>query len=204
MPNWCSNSLSICGPELEVRAIADKLKTKDEDGKTIGKLTDFMPQPTDAAGELIGGCDWQYDNWGTKWGDCDTELSDEDYTTSELSTVSMFFMTPWGPADGLLTEISRLFPNVSLDNEYEEAGMAFFGIARYKGGAELFNENHDYDTSKGILELPDGWTANFDTDYDDPEQDPYGTLEEAIHSAQEHLWTTASLTAPIDSPLIES
>ena len=30
MPNWCNSNLSVCGPESEVRSIADKLKTKKE------------------------------------------------------------------------------------------------------------------------------------------------------------------------------
>lgn len=203
MPNWCMNGLSICGPELEVRAIADKLKAVNEDGEK-NRLADFMPQPTDATGELIGGVDWQYENWGTKWGDCETEISDENYEVPEMSSISMHFQTPWGPASGLLKEVSRLYPNISIDNEYEEPGMTFFGIARYKSGETVIDEYIEYNFSEGVIALSDGWTANFDTDHDDPQQDVYGTLDDAIHSAQEHLWNMSSLIAPTDSPLLES
>lgn len=203
MPNWCNSNLSVCGPELEVRSIADKLKTKKEDGEN-GRLADFMPQPTDAAGELIGGVDWQYDNWGTKWGDCETELSDENYAVSTMSSISMHFQTPWGPATGLLKEVSRLHPNVTIDNEYEELGMAFFGIARYKGGELVIEEHHEYEFDKGAINLSDNWSINFDTDWDDEKQDPCGTLNDAIYSAMEHLWSQALLSAPTDSTPIES
>lgn len=197
MPNWCNNNLSICGPETAIRSIADKLKEVNEDGERK-RLADFMPQPTDADGELIGGVDWQYENWGTKWGDCETEISDENYAVPEMSSISMHFQTPWGPAAGLLKEISRLYPNVSIDNEYEEPGMNFFGIARYKGGEAVIDEIHEYDFSKGVIELSDGWTANFDTDWDNPEQDPSETLNEAIVSAIDHLWSVHLLNAPTD------
>lgn len=203
MPNWCTSNLSVCGPESEVRSIADKLKTKKEDGEN-GRLADFMPQPTDAASELIGGVNWQYDNWGTKWGDCETELSDENYTVPTMSSISMHFQTPWGPAIGLLKEVSRLHPNVTIDNEYEEPGMNFFGIARYKGGELIIEEHHEYEFDKGVINLSDSWSINFDTDWDDEKQDPHGTINEAICSAMEHLWSQALLSAPTDSTPIES
>ena len=203
MPNWCNSNLSVCGPESEVRSIADKLNTKKEDGEN-GRLADFMPQPTDAAGELIGGVDWQYDNWGTKWGDCETELSDENYAVPTMSSISMHFQTPWGPATGLLKEVSRLHPNVTIDNEYEEPGMNFFGIARYKGGELVIEEHHEYEFDKGVINLSDSWSINFDTDWDDEKQDPHETLNEAIYSAMEHLWSQALLSAPTDSTPIES
>jgi len=203
MPNWCNNNLSVCGPESEVRSIADKLKTKKEDGEN-GRLADFMPQPTDAAGELIGGVDWQYENWGTKWGDCETELSDENYAIPTMSSISMHFQTPWGPASGLLKEISRLHPNVTIDHEYEEPGMCFFGIARYKGGELVIDEHNEYDFTSGVINLSDNWSINFDTDWDDPNQDPSSTLNDAVYSAMEHLWAKAALSAPTDEAPIES
>ena len=198
MPNWCTNNMVVSGPENEVRSIADKLKTKDEDGKTTGQLRNFMPQPTDAAGELIGGCDWQYDNWGTKWGDCDTELCDETYDIPSMSTISINYQTPWGPATGLIKEISRLHPSVTIDIEYEEMGMCFFGVEQYRNGETIYEHHQDYDFSSGVITLPDGWTGKFDTDHDNPEQDPWTTLSETIWSAIEHLWSLRSLSAPID------
>jgi len=203
MPNWCVNHMTVCGPENEVRTIANKVKTKDEDSND-GRLSSFMPQPTDAAGELIDGTNWQYDNWGTKWGDCETNLSDETYLSPNVSTASFDFLTPWGPASGLIKEISKLHPNVIIDIEYEEQGMNFFGIEQYKGGKLVHEVHHEYEFDSGVIALPDGWSANFDTDWDNVDQDPYSTLSDAVMSAIEHLWSARSLTAPIDSGLIES
>ncbi len=198
MPNWCNNSMVACGPEQQIRAIAAKLKVKD------GKLSDFMPQPVDENGELIGGVDWQYDTWGTKWGDCDTELIDENYSSPNTSTISLGYQTPWGPASALIKEISRLHPDVTIDIEYEEPGMTFFGVEQHKGGETIFDQHHDYEFETGVITLDDGWSANFDTDHDDPKQDPWVTLNDAIHSAIEHIWTTHSLSAPKDSGSLES
>lgn len=199
MPNWCNNSMSIHGPEAQVRAIVDSVRPGDEN-KELG-LTTFMPQPKDESGELIGGVSWQYEMWGTKWGDCDTEISYEDYN-GDSSTASLGYTTAWGPMSGLIKEISRQHPDVVIDIEYEEPGMNFFGVEQYKAGEVTYENHHEYDFSTGKITLADGWEMNFDTDFDDPEQDPFGTLNDAIYAAMEHLWTNKALIgadAPKDS-----
>jgi hypothetical protein len=194
MPNWCSNHMTIIGPEAEVRSILSAIRPEldDEDSG----LRKFMPQPKDENGELVGGTSWQYDNWGTKWGDCDTDITYEDYD-GDNSSASLVYSTAWGPMSGLVAEISRLHPQCTIDVEYEEPGMCFFGIEQYRNGSVVLDRHHEYEFDSGVIKLPDGWEMNFDTDWDDEEQDPMGTLNDAIHAACEHMWTQDSLAGKL-------
>ena len=195
MPNWCSNSMVIIGPANQVKSIVDAVRPTDNDDDNP-KFTKFMPQPVDEAGELVGGVDWQYENWGTKWGDCNTDIAYEDYE-SDPASASINYDTAWGPMSKLVAEISRQHPDVTIDIEYEEPGMAFFGIERFVAGNLVHEAHHEWDYSTGTITLPDGWKANFDTDWEDPEQDPGGTQNDAVMSAIEHLWTQLSLSGPV-------
>lgn len=199
MPNWCHNSMVVVGPETQVRSIIKAAQS--ETG-----LTSLMPQPVDEAGEVIGGTSWQYDTWGTKWGDCDGDIVYEDYSNPEASA-GISYSTAWGPMSGLIAEVSRQHPDVVIDIEYEEPGMCFFGVESYKAGEIVFQHHHEYNFDEGVIKLPDGWEMPFDTDYEDEEQDPVGTLHDAIYAAYEHLWQEQSLnrtTAPSDSPPVIS
>lgn len=186
MPNWCSNSMTVTGPEQQVRAIAAKVT--DESNFTV-----FMPQPVDEAGELIDGTSWQYDNWGTKWGDSDTQINHEDYSNPEASSLGLSYLTAWGPMTKLVCEISRIHPQCSIDIEYEESGMSFFGIERITAGEIVSESHHEYNFSDGAITLPTGFTCAFDTDWDDPEGDPSGSLNDAVFAAMEHLWVNLTL-----------
>lgn len=207
MPNWCHNSMVIAGPANEVRAIVDSVRPIPENTDKALGLTSFMPQPVNENGELEGGTSWQYDNWGTKWGDCDTEITYEDYDDNGPSSAALSYNTAWGPLTGLTREISRLHPNVTIDVEYSEPGWGFFGVEQFVAGIAVLEHHQEYDASTGLLVLPDGWKMNFDTDWDDEDQDPAGTLDEAISSAMEHLWTMKSLagsSAPTDDTTLDS
>ncbi len=202
MPNWCNNNMSISGPPDQVRSILDAVRPNNkEDDKP--KLTKFMPQPLDKSGEPLEGTSWQYETWGTKWGDCDTEIVSEDYTDN-LGSGSLGYTTPWGPASGLIKEISRLHPNVTIDIEYEEPGMNFFGIEQYLNGETVHEDHHEYNFDDGFIQLTDGYKVDFDTDWDDEDQDPGGTLNDAVYAAIEHMWNAHGLrNAPTNDLLIQ-
>ena len=203
MPNWCSNNLSMSGPPDQVRAILDAVRPSDGADDEKLRLTKFMPQPVDEAGELIDGVSWQYDNWGTKWGDCDTSIISEEYT-SNLGSGSLTYNTAWGPASGLMKEISRLHPNVTMDIEYEEPGMNFLGIEQYLNGELVHEQHHEYNFDDGFIKLEDGYKVDFDTDWDDENQDPAGTVNDAVYAALEHMWNHYGLrNAPVNETVIQ-
>ena len=61
--------------------------------------------------EEHGTCDpieWQYMHWGTKWGDCDTELI-SDVTTGNKRELSFSFGSAWGEPWILLQKIAEKY-----------------------------------------------------------------------------------------------
>jgi hypothetical protein len=79
---------------------------------------------------------WNVRNWGTKWdvarpdntGDSDTSLQDE-----EDNRLYYRFDTAWGQPYQVLLELSRQYPNVVINNDYEEEG-GWGGEEVYKAG----------------------------------------------------------------------
>ena len=57
--------------------------------------------------------DWQYKNWGTKWGDCDTHL-----IKKQKYELHIYFESAWGEPFLLLDDIANKF-NVSIENIWQ-------------------------------------------------------------------------------------
>ena len=57
--------------------------------------------------------DWQYKNWGTKWGDCDTHL-----VKKQKYELHIYFESAWGEPFLLLDDIANKF-NVSIENIWQ-------------------------------------------------------------------------------------
>ena len=114
------------------------------------------------------------------------------------------YNTAWGPASGLMKEISRLHPNVTMDIEYEESGMNFLGIEQYLNGELVHEQHHEYNFDDGFIKLDDGYKIDFDTDWDDEDQDPAGTVNDAVYAALEHMWNQHGLrNAPVNESVIQ-
>ena len=60
---------------------------------------------------------WQYDYWGTKWGDMDTQLV-SDTTTDGKRVVHFWFESAWGQPFILLHDICVKF-NLTMTNKYD-------------------------------------------------------------------------------------
>lgn len=73
--------------------------------------------------------DWQYNNWGTKWGDCRTELIDDEIVNDER-TLHFRFESAWGEPFRLLNDIAIKF-NLTIINIWDiELGNGD-GISEY-------------------------------------------------------------------------
>lgn len=83
--------------------------------------------------------EWEHANWGIKWGDCSTVLSehDEEYLMFD-------FETAWGPPETALEKISALFPTLRFHLKFWEPGMAFEGEAKFKGGKTILINSWEY------------------------------------------------------------
>lgn len=161
MPNWVQTSLEITGPKSELDRFASMLKTKEVEhwnGSTTKELRlieSFLPCPeelyevkspvreeqAELAQQMMdkyGATDWyswQYDNWGVKWGDSETELDD-----SYEKGLFYRFQTPWGTADVAFLKISAMFPELRFQFFYDEEAGFFCGCHVMKNGEIVFEE----------------------------------------------------------------
>ena len=143
MPNLCLNQLTITGPEPDVAAFAaavegaesicDALLPMPEAlrGTTVGS----NPDPDEVRQrntDLYGAADWYewaQKNWGTKWGDYDTDLLGR-----QDGLAQYVFTTAWGPMEPALRTISKMFPTLDFTCLYEESGMCLLGAFRCVNG----------------------------------------------------------------------
>lgn len=79
--------------------------------------------------------DWQYDNWGTKWGDCRTDMTGEPIAIAGgLMTVGFAYDSAWGTLDKAFYKISKDFPNCVFFFEYDEEAGFFMGAEAMRNG----------------------------------------------------------------------
>lgn len=180
MPNWCSNNLTISGPDTDLDTILTKI-TVTELGRDALIFNTLFPMPELLEGttsptpdspephpnwaillaegtitqewhdELVAKnikayedgqkayqsigyfnwYDWQYQNWGVKWGDSNTRFTSD---PSDSDDIRLMFDTPWGPPIKGITKISEQFPNCTFTISFSEEGMEFMGAARIING----------------------------------------------------------------------
>lgn len=78
---------------------------EDDDG-TVRPMMDITKQELIDKYGTYKSLDWQYRNWGTKWGDCDTQVL-EDTTKDNKREVKLAFDSAWGEPFMLLNDIAR-------------------------------------------------------------------------------------------------
>lgn len=133
MPNWCRNELTVTGAEAEIERFVEGLK-RDEEGNLV-ILESHLPRPGDidrrpSAGPWPAWFDWERENWGVKWGDCDTRI-----TYSDASTVQMEFSTAWAPPLAGMERLAQKFPSLEFEISYHEPGVNFCGTERFRSAA---------------------------------------------------------------------
>lgn len=105
-----SGSAPINGEQHEVWLVDDEGMPKSITEFTQSKLL-----------KLYGAknpIDWQYKNWGTKWGDCGTKIN-----IINANMVELYFDSAWGEPFILLDDLSKQFKVVIENNfqiEFEE------------------------------------------------------------------------------------
>lgn len=83
--------------------------------------------------------DWCIEMWGSKWGDCYTELK-------EISDSGYIFEfdSAWSPPIEGITHIAKEFPNLCFYLYFEEGGMGFMGNSEWTYGEHDYFETVDY------------------------------------------------------------
>ena len=85
--------------------------------------------------------DWQYRNWGTKWGDCDTEIVSKNTTNDGIKEIEMRFDSAWSEPWMLLNDISRKY-NLNITNHWDiELGNGD-GVTKYPWTDEETQETY--------------------------------------------------------------
>jgi len=199
MPNWCSTSLVVRGPEEEVtnfyesvlripneshphlgpdlrifeahiptpqelrdttatsawkeipdnwkKMLADGEWTQEDYDKRVAENNELLKKQEDNLVKYGARdwYDWQIQNWGVKWGDCDTDFygSPAPCGYNNLWITNGYFQTPWGTATLAWTRISKKCPNCIfiLDSD-EEAGF-FQGIEMVQDGEVVFEDYYE-------------------------------------------------------------
>ena len=138
MPNHCANELIVKGPADQVSAFRERAKAD----KCALDLNNFIPMPQELRDEVVepihdkerwnalnekygtaNGSVWGLNNWGTKWGAYDVEVTDEGN-----GYVTYLFYTAWGPFDQhVLAKMSEEYPDLLLNLVFAERLMDFWG-----------------------------------------------------------------------------
>ena len=166
MPNWCENNLHIQGPEELIEDFINAVQDEN-DSEKFELANTLMPMPEilqggeapardeDVAEEAIaqtGHRDW-YDwanddnNWGTKWGDCDTNL----WWNDEYTKINGYYTTAWGPlSEAFWIKVSETYPKLRISVGFREEGMAFEGAYSFTNGECVYS--HSAETSPYLQE----------------------------------------------------
>tara|TARA_R100000458_G_C8205455_1_gene194646 strand:+ start:68 stop:661 length:594 start_codon:yes stop_codon:yes gene_type:complete len=113
---------------------------EDEDGKR--PMMDMVKDRLIKEHGTYQPIDWQYLNWGTKWGDCETTLI-SDTITKDKREVVFQFDSAWGEPFRLLNDIAIKF-NLTIVNSWDiELGNGD-GVSEYPWTPEdterIYNE----------------------------------------------------------------
>ena len=138
MPNWCTNKLTIIGPKADVQAFTTKAVGKSpwdepEDNPNALNFHSLIPVPEEILAADYGDAryNWENTHWGCKWGAANSVIVEE-----WDGHVEYAFDTAWSPPIELLETMATQWPNLTFVLVYEELGMAFKGIAKFKGDSK--------------------------------------------------------------------
>jgi hypothetical protein len=174
MPNLCLNHLTITGPEADVKAFVDGAEGKQclvdayhPMPEELRGTTHGYPADPDEVREVMlakyGAPDW-YEwankNWGTKWGDYDTDL-----LTAQPGFAQYVYTTAWGPMAAAVRAFSAKFPTLDFTCSYEEAGCELLGAFRCVNGDIVAESAIGQDEWPELVEDENG-----DYDYDAHEE----------------------------------
>jgi hypothetical protein len=134
MPNWCTNTLRVIGPDAEVLKFKEQAAGHSPWGQAgepnLLNFHSLVPIPPEiiAAGYESAGYDWERTNWGCKWGACEATLTDE-----WAGTLIYSFETAWSPPVTFLEKLAPQWPTLTFLLDYEEMSMGFKGITKAAG-----------------------------------------------------------------------
>lgn len=210
MPNWCDNRLYIAGDTETIKTFIEKVTVPDDQQEKRGQRYDILgnlyPTPQELKDTVSGWSadeavqsernkqyeankakygskdwyDWNIKNWGTKWGDCDTYIVDEEpfITPDGRGHIEFVFQSAWSPALEGIAHITKMFPSLEFACSYAEEGMGFYGFC-------TFIEGEPIDNCEQVEDIP-GYN---DIDFED--EDSWMLVAELVQDARDQLLTEA-------------
>lgn len=180
MPNWCFQNFEVAGKSSDLEKFAEATR-QVKDGNEFFGLNHLFPIPEELANTVSGWSgneteqaerekqyeankekygwkdwyDWACDNWSTKWGACDFEwheinvLPDSNFITGR-------FESAWGPALGLVKNISGQFPNLIFSIVFTEESNAFVGCSVFHAGEMVLDQGENLEMPKEIEDVFSG------------------------------------------------
>jgi len=139
------------------------LSRKDENGKSI-PLSDEETEALRQRFMLEYGAgdwyDWCCSHWGTKWGDCETNI-DESHLNKKgnisirkgTTSLGIYYETAWSPADGLIQKVSELHPNLLFSVVSTEEAEMFACWSVFHNGIVVDSGYGETETPKELQEL---------------------------------------------------
>lgn len=159
MPNWNNTSLVVYGNEDELKAfvagvndskiIESYLPVPEELNIMSGSMSEnsegyaewqAKKEANIAKYGYADWYEWQYNTWGTKWGDCRTEIDEVFVREDGVAQCLIQFETAWGPADKAWIAISKMFPALTFEFYYTEEAGFFEGYHIARNGEWILDD----------------------------------------------------------------
>lgn len=186
MPNWCNNNLIIKGDQELRNKFAEQVTLSEEEADKRGQRCDILgklyPTPQELVDTVSGWTadesvqaerekqyeankakygskdwyDWNCDHWGSKWGDCETYMVENNDSELHFS-----FASAWSPPLQGIAQLARMFPELRFMVSYDESGMGYFGVAVFSPDGEIDDNYREYTDLDGYDSL------DLDSDNDD-------------------------------------
>ena len=145
MPNWVENDLKVKGdPEAVTRFTAEMEGTREDGVNTYLDEQKLIPYPQNQGWDY----EWCINNWGTKWGFCETQ-SPEITTVNGKAEAFYTFSTAWSPAIPLVAKMAEKNPHLSFTWRFYERGMEYKGKIVFKAGKLVSSFKGEYHGNRG-------------------------------------------------------
>ena len=133
-------------PEQWAESVADGTWTKEDYDKRVADNSELQIKQQDNLKKYGSKdwYDWQHENWGVKWGDCDTYM-DSPYDSGYNNTWMIHggFQTAWGTATQGWQKVSERFPKCLFEFHSDEEAGFFAGTEATENGDLVFEDYYE-------------------------------------------------------------
>lgn len=164
MPNWTTTKIKVRGNVADLaRFVRERIKKEESSRGEMVDILDFneiIPEPAtpeecpakyvmrdeaEAKKRCLGWDEkdprrwfdwynWHIENWGTKWGACNTQApSVEEIEKEQLTEIDIWTETAWSPATPVYRKLQKMYPELGIEVLYGDEGGFFVGRLQENG-----------------------------------------------------------------------